>query len=71
MTIAFTPVIVWPLNTALLTLEESVNYVFTGPDAFAIQVINICTGYVLFFIVVAVVLKSLIASKAENSNNAY
>jgi hypothetical protein len=56
----------------MLSLEETIistyGYVFTGADAFAIQVINICTGYILFFIAIAVLMKSLIAGKAENAN---
>ncbi len=67
-TLIFTPIIVWPLNSAFLMLEESLDYAFIGADLFAIQVMNITTGYILFFVVVAVVFKSLIAAKAENAN---
>ena len=65
--IIFFPIIVWPLNSALLMLEENIGYTFTGADAFALQVINVCTGYVLFFALVAITYESLIKSKAENA----
>lgn len=52
-------------------LEENIGYTFTGPDAFAIQVMNVTTSYILVFVVLAVVFKTLIASKAENANEAY
>lgn len=48
-------------------MEESLGYTFTGADAFAIQVIHIVTGNILFFVVVAALLKVLIRSKAENA----
>jgi hypothetical protein len=62
-TLVFMPIIVWPLNTALINLEESIGYTFTGPDLFAMQVINICTSYVLFFVAIGVVYWALIRSK--------
>lgn len=59
------PIIVWPLNYVLTTLEENLGFTFTGADAFALQVINICTGYVLFFVLIATVFWVLTQSKAE------
>lgn len=67
----FIPLIVWPLNAAFIMLQETVNYTFTGVEAFAFQVMGVCTSYVLVFVVLSVVFKTLIASKAENANEAY
>jgi hypothetical protein len=69
--LVFLPVLIWPLNSAFVMLEENIGYTFTGPDAFAIQVMNVTTSYILVFVVLAVVFKTLIASKAENANEAY
>jgi hypothetical protein len=47
-------------------LEENIGYTFTGADSFALSVINICTGYILFFVAVGGVYWTLIRAKAEN-----
>jgi hypothetical protein len=52
-------------------LEDMIGYTFTGADAFALQVMNICTGYILVFVMLAGIFRVIIASKAENANNAY
>lgn len=67
ISIVFTPIIVWPLNSAMVALEENIGYVFTGADLFAMQVIHVCTGYILVFVLLFIIFKTLIASKAENA----
>lgn len=69
----FASIIAFPLNAALTAIEERLSgiYSFTGSELAALQVINVCTTYVLVFVVFAVLLKTLIASKAENANEAY
>jgi hypothetical protein len=67
----FTPIIVWPLNTALILIEEEIGYTFVGSNALALSVVNITTGYILFFVLIGGIYWSLIRSKAENANMEY
>jgi ABC-type molybdate transport system permease subunit len=70
-TIIFLPIMVWPLNSALIQLEENIGYTFTGSSALALSVVNVCTGYILFFVLVGGIYWTLIRSKAENSGMEY
>jgi hypothetical protein len=60
---------VWPLNSALINVEENIRYTFTGSDALALSVVNVCTGYILFFTLISAAFKALVASKAENAGD--
>jgi len=60
---------VWPLNSALIQVEENIGYTFTGNTALALSVVNITTGYILFFILCGGVYATLIKSKAENQGD--
>ena len=66
--IVFLPLIVRPLNSALVMIEENLGYTFVGPEAFAIQVINVVTSWVLLFCLLSSVFELLVKSKAENAN---
>ena len=69
--IIFLPIMIWPLNTALIQVEENIGYTFSGSDALALTVVNVCTGYILFFCIIGCAYWVLIRSKAENSGMEY